>query len=132
VARDASVRLAFGGAERVFRLGIGELVELEESLGIGPLALMRRVLSGDWKTAEIREPIRIGLIGGGMTAKEAYVLARRYVDELADWGSNMAIAGLVLEAAIFGPEDEPVGKDQPAAMTETTDSTSPACMETAP
>jgi hypothetical protein len=130
MSRDASTKLVFGGDEQTFRLRIGELRELEEARKAGALAILKRILSGDHYVDDAREVIRIGLIGGGMTAKEAFVLTTRYVDDIPAHGDNMALAGHILEAAYFGPEDEKVGKP-PAATQETTNSTLPPSTPTA-
>lgn len=114
--RDAKFRAPFGGAEQTFRLAIGELRELQECCKAGPFEIFRRMLTGTWLVDDIRETIRIGLIGGGMDAKSALGLTVRYVDELTgEWEANRSIACQVLECALLGPEDEKVGKKHKAA-----------------
>ena len=63
------------------------------------------------------EPIRLGLIGGGMEAVKALKLVRDYVGpgQLAE---NVALAYAILGAAIQGvPEDEPAKKARAAKTT---------------
>ena len=68
-----------------------------------------RSVGGDWRVDDIREPIRLGLIGAGMTPTEAYLLVTRYVDGLP-LTDNITLAADVLHHALVGEVDDPVGK----------------------
>ncbi len=57
--RNAAVDLDFGDGPHRFRLAMGELEELQEKTGVGPFALMHRLISGEWKVADVREPLRL-------------------------------------------------------------------------
>lgn len=117
--RNAAVDLDFGDGPHRFRLAMGELEELQEKTGLGPFVLMQRLLSGEWKIADVREPLRIGLIGGGMKPEEALTLVRRYVDQRDAWMHYAGVAKLVVLAAISGaPEEMPGKNDAPEATTE--------------
>lgn len=125
-ARDALVRLDFGDDEHAFRLRIGELRELQELCDAGPPVVFARLGSAAYRVEDVRETLRLGLIGGGMPATEAMRLARRYVDEVPAWAANASLAYIVLGAALFGPEEEPVGKPKAAKRaTKKSDSASP-------
>lgn len=117
--RNGAVDLDFGDASHVFRLALGELEELQEKTGVGPFVLLNRLINGDWRLADVRETLRIGLVGGGMEPIAALNLVRRYVDRRAAWLANSSLARLVMLAALAGaPEEEP-GKDgAPKAETE--------------
>ena len=128
---DGTVALQFGDAEYSFRIAFGQWRELQESINrpriemghpvIGPAPLIQSLLMLSAWPHDVREVIRIGLIGGGMKSDRALVLVKRYVDG-KPFFSNTLLAGKVLRTAMFGPEDDPVGKDpappEPEAATE--------------
>lgn len=126
MSRDASLSLIWGDGEHRFRLPIGQLRELQEKTNAGPAEVLRRLTAGTWRVDDVRETIRLGLVGGGMTPESAYVLTVRYVDE-RPWGQNVAPAQAILLAALVGAPDEPVGKaDAPEAATEANMDASPS------
>lgn len=117
--RNGLVALDFADGEHRFRLAIGQLEELQEKTGVGPFVLLRRLIDGEWRIADVRETLRIGLIGGGMEPLTALRLVRTYVDERSDWMAHSALARLVVLAALAGAPEEQPGKDHtPEAMTE--------------
>jgi Phage tail tube protein, GTA-gp10 len=75
-----------------------------------------RSIGGDWRVDDVRETIRLGLIGGGMTPTDAYVAVTRYVDE-RPLTENIGVAAAVLIHALRGDENDPVGKSQPEMVT---------------
>lgn len=81
-------------------------------------ALVRQI-GGDWRVDEVREVIRLGLIGGGMPQAEAYFHLMKVVDEGGDWKPHIAAAAQVLWHALNGDEEEPSKKDEAGKMTET-------------
>lgn len=70
-----------------------------------------RSIGGDWRVDDIRETIRLGLIGGGMSQTDAYILISQYVEE-RPWAENIGTAVEILAHAISGEPDDPVGKTQ--------------------
>lgn len=129
MSRNAEVTLDFAGGTYLFRLPIERLAELQEATGAGPWyiqwaleasALARTVGMAppkDMVPSYVIEPIRLGLIGGGMEAVKALKLVRDYVGpgQLAE---NVALAYAILGAAIQGvPEDKPVKKARAARTT---------------
>lgn len=68
-----------------------------------------RSLGGDWRVDDIRETIRLGLIGAGTTPTEAFLLVSRYVDNVP-LTENVGIASEILMHALVGEADDPVGK----------------------
>lgn len=113
MSRLAIVDLEFGGEERQFRLGVGELARLQEKTGVGPYELHLRLLHGSWRCDDIRETIRLGLIGGGAPPEDAARLVRDHVDERPRM-EPLPIAQVVLGVALYGVEDEQPGKSQGA------------------
>lgn len=132
MSRNASVTLDFADGTYQFRLDIERLAELQEKTGAGPwyihwaleAAAMARTIGmappKDMVPAYVTEPIRLGLIGGGMEAVKALKLVRDYVGpgQLAE---NVAIAYAVLGVAIMGaPEDTPSKKARAGKTTAKT------------
>lgn len=120
MSRDGSADVFFGDGEHKFRLAIGDLEELQEKTGCGPLALLERLEGGQWRTGDVSNVLRIGLVGGGMAAQPAHALVERYVRGVPDWVYNARLAYVVLAAAITGSPEEPVGKTSGAGESEAT------------
>lgn len=96
------IEAEFADAKYIFRLtATGSWPELQEKTGVGPLALYRRLLSGGWLLSDIREPIRLALIGGGMAPIPAKNLVERYVD-VRPLAENVGLALKIIEASVFG------------------------------
>lgn len=108
--RNAVVDLDFGGGSYRFRLAMGELEELQEVTGVGPYHCLRRLLAGEWHLQDVRDTLRLGLIGGGLLANDALKLTRRYVDDRPDWLRNATLAIAVLSAALAGAPEEKSSK----------------------
>lgn len=86
-------------------LRIGELIALQEILGVGPYVLANRFLNGEWMVQDIVETIRLGLIGGGMHQRDAFDLVNRNI--VSGWFADYAgLAGNLVFAAISGVPDE--------------------------
>jgi hypothetical protein len=83
MSRHGAVELAFGDGEFTFRLGLGELEELERKCDLGVFQIASKLSpeARQARVAEIRETIRLGLIGGGMKPVDALAKVSRYVDE---------------------------------------------------
>ena len=138
MSRSAKISLEWADGEYEFRLGIGELKELQEKTRriknaegefryYGPMKLFELIKNDDWTVEDIQQTIRIGLIGAGMKPIEAARLVKRYVDEVPDWIRNATIAANIIGAAVAGWEVEPLGKPEgPKASTEPMTSGSPS------
>jgi hypothetical protein len=101
-------------------LRIDELIQLQEKLGVGPNVAAQRLLQGEWLVEDIVETIRLGLIGGGMSQRDAFDLVTRCIKEghLFDYA---VLAGQLMVAALAGIEDEPLPGEATAPTTmETT------------
>lgn len=101
------VDLDFGDGTYHFSLPMTQLEELQAKTDAGPLQLLNRLGTDEWRTQDVSETIRLGLIGGGKTPLEALHLVRKYVLNTPDWLSNIKIARGVLMAVIFGIEQAP-------------------------
>jgi hypothetical protein len=120
MSRLGSVDLVWAGDNRTFRLGIGELLALQDKLDSGPAEIAGRLRAGSWRVQDVQETFRISLIGAGEDPKKAKAL----VDELIVPGkiaSHVLMAWAIIINAIQGDENDPVGKEQadPVAPTET-------------
>lgn len=111
MSRTASVELNFADGKHAFRLRIAELIELQEKCDAGPAYIRQRLISGHYLVQDVRETIRLGLIGAGMPSPEAVSLVARYVDEkpLED---NIMLAEIIVTAAVIGVEDEDIPKSE--------------------
>jgi hypothetical protein len=111
MSRDAKVTLTWADGDYVFRLGWGELAELQEKTDAGPYVVLQRLLSGQWRIEDISNVIRLGLIGGGLEPPKALRLVRTYVEARPPL-ENHPVAYAVLSAGLMGAEDEPVGEPE--------------------
>lgn len=107
---------AWAGEDRRFRLGIAELREHDALLQQPPVQVARNLASGHGRFSDIRETIRLGLIGGGMARAQANALVQREINAAALWLvlPLAELAALILAAAVSGPaleaQEEPTGE----------------------
>lgn len=129
MSRNGSIELDFADGTYTFRLGIGQLRELQESVNqprvklgaplIGPGTLLQLLQTYDAWPHEVREILRLGLIGGGLKPLEALDLVRRYV-EVRPLMETTLHAQAVLTAALAGtPEESIEGKPEAASQEAT-------------
>lgn len=133
---SGKVSFQFGDGTYDFRLPLGQLRELQDKTDAGPLELHRRITGGTWRVDDLREIIRLGLIGGGTSPTDALKLVARYVDD-RPLNEAVAPAAMILYFALIGPEDDPAGKapaaqDQEIPNEQTESSPSPPSTEPEP
>jgi hypothetical protein len=126
MSRHGEVKFPWGDGEHAFRLGIGEIRQLQEVCDAGPPVIAQRLRNGLWRVDDIRETLRLGLIGAGLTQDRALGKIMRFVDN-RPLQENALSAWIVLNAAIIGAEDEPVGK-----ASEDATKAAPSPMERSP
>lgn len=103
--RTGEIELAWGDGQHAFRLAaIGHIRELQAKTGCGPLELLRRYGAGTWRLDDVREAIRIGLIGGGKKPTEATALVERYVDA-RPLAESVPVAQAVVMVMLYGNEE---------------------------
>jgi len=107
-----------------FRLTVNGAIELEQKCEAPFAVIFQRLTSGQYKIADIREAIRLGLIGGGMVPSDALKLTRQYVDD-RPLAENWPIARAILGGLMFGFEVSPLGKQKAAPETDPSASTPP-------
>jgi hypothetical protein len=128
-AEDGSITLQFGDADYTFRIAFGQWRELQETVNaprlacnhpvVGPMELLQLLNTFNAWPHDVREVIRLGLIGGGMKPDRALVLVKRYV-EGRPHGDAIMTARVVLHIAMFGPPDDQTGKAKAPARPEAT------------
>jgi hypothetical protein len=106
------------GRRRKLELRLGEIGELERICGAGIAAILLRLSTMQWRYDDIRETIRLGLMGGGASEPDATAIVMRALDP-APKGTYLQLAADLLNACIIGVEP---GKEQ----GETAESGAPA------
>jgi len=131
MSRDGSVTFTWGDGEHTFKLAIGQVRELEEKRDAGIRLILQRVTNKSWYVDDLRETLRLGLIGGGMSPVAALKLVQRYFDERPLLESEKP-AFSVLYEAMAGFEDEPLGKPAAAKAPDLSAESSPSPPSTEP
>lgn len=125
MSRGADIELSCWDGTHTFRLRIGELRKLQEKCDAGPLAIANRLRDGTWLVDDIRETLRLGLIGAGVKQQDALMLVERHVDDLPLL-QNVSTAHAVVMASIIGSEDERLGKPEAGAGQSPNETSSPS------
>jgi hypothetical protein len=125
---DGLVTLTDWGEEIQFRLAIGEFRQLQDAINrpraelglpaLGPTELFRSLVALNAWLHEVREVLRLGLIGGGMKPDRALVLIKRHVEVDGAYKQSCEMAAAILGRALYGPPDDPVGKEPTPAEPE--------------
>lgn len=115
-----AVSLAWVGGRHTFCLSTyGSLKMLQEVCDAGPQQILNRLLGGNWRVDDVRECLRLGLIGGGMEPNKAMALVEASANIDARWIENLQVAKAVLLSALTAaPKGDQVGKKS-AGETET-------------
>lgn len=92
----------WAGGEHAMRLGMGELLALQEACDAGPRVLFLRLQAGVYRVADPVETVRLALIGGGMERAAAGRAVSAAVDAR---GLDCLVppAELALGRALWGP-----------------------------
>lgn len=102
---------------------VGLILDLEDKCDAGFAVIMARLETGTWKLNDVRETIRLGLIGGGMKPEKAMAAVRNHVDS-NPLAHSVLVAYECVRVAMFGVPDDPVGqvdeegKAQPEAQPD--------------
>lgn len=124
MSRDAKIQLVWADGEYTFRLGWGEIEALQEACDAGPWMILERLFSKQCLIGDISNVIRQGLIGGGLEPVSATKLVRTYVEKRPP-AENLLFATVILQAAVQGADDEPVGEQPAASQMESNLTASP-------
>lgn len=109
MSRSAKVEAFFGDGPHEFALLVGQTEELQDRFDCGLLVTLDHIQQVDIR--HIKEVLRLGLIGGGMPKQDAYNLVLRHC-VAGEFGACARAAMEVVNAAIAGPKDEPLGELQ--------------------
>lgn len=104
--------IIWAGGEDDFCLAkVGLILDLESRCGAGIAAIFNRLENGTWWLSDVRETIRLGLIGGGMLPEPAMARVKNHVD-LNENGlaPSVLMASAIIQAVMIGVPDDPVGK----------------------
>jgi hypothetical protein len=134
MSADGSITLVWGDGENNFRFGIGQWRELQEKINgrrlsnglpsIGPMTLLASLRANDAWPDDLRDILRIGLLGGGLPVREVHQKMVNYFDGTPPFPHNMT-AFAILSAALIGVPDDPmddVKKKTKAAETSPSNS----------
>jgi Phage tail tube protein, GTA-gp10 len=110
MAANGEIELAWADGQHKFNLAkLRCVLELEDKCGCGVAEISKRIQEGRWKFNDLRETLRLGLIGGGELPDKALVLVQRYVDD-RPWAESLQPAMAVLFAAMIGVAGDPLEK----------------------
>jgi|SRR5215204_1880696 len=125
---DGTISLIiWGDDEHRFKLALGQLRELQDKREAGAIEILDRFRERKWRVDDVREVIRLGLIGGGMAPVDAFTLINRYVDNRPIMES-LPVAFTILATALLGPMDDQLGKAQTEESSKVEGSASPNFM----
>lgn len=140
---DGSITIFWGDGENKFRLGIGEFRELQERTNrrrsemglpsIGPRTLGNEIRANDAWPDDVRDVLRIGLVGAGLTPADAHSKLVLYFDKRPPLESYLPAYSVLMAAFVGVPGDEIVSKKKTRKKrVQTVPSPSPDSTQTAP
>ena len=97
----------FGDAEYAFRITPELIIELERKCGAGIGGLCRRLFAGEFRHADVLETIRLALVGGGTSPKDADALVAAYATA-RPLSEIYPLAVSILESLWFGAKKDSV------------------------
>ena len=110
MSAPGTVVLIWAHGEDTFCLAkIGQILDLEERCGSGIAAIVQRLENHTWGIRDVREPIRLGLIGGGMDPERAQEIVERHV--VPPFVAHLKTAHTILASAMVMPFGDQPGKD---------------------
>ena len=117
MASRTLIRRHFAGLERPFDLRIGEITALERICDCGIFGIVQRIVRHEAKAADIRDTVRLGLMGGGLPEPEASALVRDNIDGYP-LAHQLPLAADILMSVVNGlppVEEDAPGKTEPEA-----------------
>lgn len=116
----------WGDGEHTFRLTVKGVIELEQKCDAAFAVIFARLNDMTFKLSDVRETLRIGLIGGAMPPTKAHELVERYALPLIE---SLPIARAVVAGVMFGFEASPLGNPEAAPSGSPNPSTPPNSQE---
>lgn len=118
MSRDASIGpLSWADGKYTFALKWEQLALLQEKTDCGPLALLDRLSTRQWRIEDISQAIRLALIGGGTEPAAALKLVEAYVEKRPPLENHM-LAYAIVSAGVQGAPEEPLKKPQGRAKAK--------------
>lgn len=112
----AEVSAEWCGETRHFRLTVGGILELEQKCAAPFGTVFARVNSGDYHVTDLLQVVRLGLIGGGLSPRDAAAAMEMHAFPARPLAELHTVARIVLAAAVVGFEVAPLpGKRKAAA-----------------
>lgn len=99
--------IVWAGGEHAFRLGIGELRAIENKCDAGCAVVLMRLLSSAWKIDDVIGPLRLGLIGGGMSEREAQKTIEAALDIASPYALAVPAADVLRRFIMWETPDQP-------------------------
>src|SRR5262245_52043331 len=123
MAVNGEVKLTWGDGEHTFNVAkLRCVLELEEKCEAGFAEIYTRLSQQRWKFNDVRETLRLGLIGAGTPPDEALKLVNRYCDE-RPFAESVLPAQAVIIAAMVGVIGDDLSKKAEAERTKPSQST---------
>jgi hypothetical protein len=112
MSAPGTVAIVWANGENEFCLAkIGLMTALEDKCGVPIAEVFSRLGSGRWGIQDVRETIRLGLMGGGMSPNDALKAVKIHVEENPEGlAPSVILAYEVLKAVMVGVPRDPVGK----------------------
>lgn len=108
--------IEWAGKERLFRLTMGGVLDLEQAVGEGIGKIFVRLSSGQFSVRDVHETMRLGLIGGGLGVLDAKrLLDAHFETRPGGYMENATIAATILTDLMTGiePAVADAGKGEP-------------------
>lgn len=124
-----TTELDWGDGTYPFRLTVAGLLELESKCAAPIAVIVDRVHRGGYSVNDVRETLRLGLIGGGMAPDAALRKIREQLDDtLSDVGlaHHWSTARAILLVVWVGFRDSPLVEAGPAQPTESPPASTPS------
>jgi hypothetical protein len=110
MAAVGTVRIIWGNGEDDFCISkTGSILALEDKCNAGLAEIRMRLQAGTWRLNDVRETIRLALIGAGMDADKAMKAVQLHVDG-EPLAKSVLIAHAIVAAALVGVPGDDVGK----------------------
>lgn len=121
MSADGSVILIWGDGENKFRFAIGQFRELQERINqrrvaigaplVGPMTLLASLRASDAWPDDVRDVLRIGLVGGGMSIKDANRKLSHHFDNKPPLESMMTAYAALFAGLVGVPDQTAVDED---------------------
>jgi hypothetical protein len=99
--------IVWPGGEHSFRLGIGELRAIEQKCDAGCAVVLMRLLSSQFKIDDVYQPIRLGLIGAGMSERDAQKTLEAALDVASPYSLAIPAAEILRRFFMWETPDQP-------------------------